>query len=361
MPVSRNANLDMVRGLAILLVLLFHFYRPTGLALDAVMLSIARTGWAGVDLFFVLSGFLVGRLILIEAERGQGLRYGRFFARRALRLWPALFGYLAALLLISGPDSWPQVWPVLLHIQNYSDATPDHLWSLAVEQHFYLVAALLLPALALRSPRHVFVALASVILICPLLRILALAAGVPLLAIQWQTPYRMDALAIGVLLGWCAVYRPDWLSRAGAHRLLLSMAAVAGYALLAVGDAGSFRHGIGFSIAALASAALIVAMLDARVPAIAKPAGRALAGLGTISYSLYLWHASLGSVAGAVALSVGWTHPLLVLAAKLIVSISVSIATYRLIEQPFLDLRNRRAVLRSGAQAPATIVEAIGR
>ena len=94
MPGGRRLTLDVVRGIAILLVLLFHF-APLhgGPVLGALAAPFARAGWAGVDLFFVLSGFLVGRMILSDAASPRGFDYARFLVRRAWWLWQALFVY----------------------------------------------------------------------------------------------------------------------------------------------------------------------------------------------------------------------------------------------------------------------------
>lgn len=340
---GRLFTLDVVRGIAILLVLLFHF-QPAAASpvLDMLTFPFARAGWVGVDLFFVLSGFLVGRMILTEAAMPGGFNYARFLYRRAWRLWPALFLYLALLWIAGGAESWTTLWPVLLHIQNYHDTTPSHLWSLAVEEHFYLGAALLLPLLLRRGHRHVLAGLAFAGLLSLALRLTALAAGKPLLSIQWQTQFRLEGLAIGVAIACCAIHRPDWIAAAGRHRAALIVLAMAGFAALAMGDAAEFRHGIGFTVAAIAAAALLLAMLDARVPPLLDVPARALAGLGTIAYSLYIWHASLGRVAEALAHGLSLDHPAAVLALQLAVAITVSAGLYLLVERPALRLRDRR-------------------
>ncbi|ONM65382.1 hypothetical protein B0B24_30975, partial [Pseudomonas aeruginosa] len=123
--------MDSLRGVAIGAVLLFHFGEQTGA--DIPWLSpVFTAGWAGVDLFFVLSGFLVGRLILIELADTGGFDRTRFLVRRCFRLWPVLYLYLLALGL-SG-YGWSRLMPAALHLQNYVDDGPWHLWSLAVEE-----------------------------------------------------------------------------------------------------------------------------------------------------------------------------------------------------------------------------------
>lgn len=338
---DRKMTLDVVRGIAILLVLLFHFRMTTGVAaVDAVLEPIGNAGWAGVDLFFVLSGFLVGRAILAEASGTGGLRLRRFFFRRALRLWPALYAYLAVLWLVGGAQGWHMIWPVMLHIQNFTHWAPSHLWSLAVEEHFYLAGAVLLPLLLRGGVGRVVLVLAIIVAASLALRIAALAAGVAPLAVQWQTQYRLDALAIGVLLACGSLYRPTWMARAGRFRAWLFLVAGGGFAMLTGADAAMLENGIGFSIAAVASAALVVAMLDATIPATLLLPARAVAWLGTIAYSLYLWHASLGLVAAPLAAAWGIAHPLIVLSLKFALAIFISALLYVLVERPAMRARD---------------------
>lgn len=339
---GRLYTLDIVRGIAILLVLLFHFQpAPGSPLLDTLARPFSHAGWAGVDLFFVLSGFLVGRMILRDAASPAGFGYARFLRRRAWRLWPALFAYLALFWIAGGADAWQAIWPVLLHVQNYHDTAPSHLWSLAVEEHFYLGAALLLPLLLRRGPRHLLAGLLAIAALSLMLRLVALAMGAPLLWLQWQTQFRLEGLAIGVAIAACTLHRPHWIAAAGRCRAALLAFALASFCALAIGDPGAFRHGIGFTLAALGSGALVLAMLDARVPRWAAAPARALAALGTIAYSLYIWHASLGLVAEALAPSLGLGHPAAILAFQLATAIGLSAALYALIERPALRLRDR--------------------
>lgn len=350
---ERQLSLDAVRGLAILLVLAFHFsVRSGNAAVDAVLQPIAGAGWAGVDLFFVLSGFLVGRMILAEAERPEGLDVRRFFTRRMWRLWPALYVYLGALASIGGGDVAARVLPVLLHVQNYGGGDINHLWSLAVEEHFYVVSAFVLPWLVRRhGPRRLIGALLAIMALCLLLRTGALLAGVPPLEVQWRTHYRVDALACGVLLAAVRLHHPAvfaWLVR---QRAPLAVIAATGYAILVVGDPGTFRHGIGFTIAYVAAAALILATYDATAPAVLRAPIRWLAALGTISYSLYIWHTSIGQVGAGLAAGAGVTAPLGRTAAAYATAILWAWLAYRTIERPMMALRDDRLQRRAAIPA----------
>lgn len=346
---ERLFALDVVRGIAILLVLLFHFQpAPGSPLLDLLASPFAHAGWAGVDLFFVLSGFLVGRLILNEAAATGGFDYARFLRRRAWRLWPALFAYLALLWIADGAQGWQTIWPVLLHVQNYHETAPSHLWSLAVEEHFYLGAALLLPLLLRRGPLHLLSGLVAIASLSFVLRVLAFAAGVPPLALQWQTQFRLEGLAIGVIIAACTLYRPHWIAAAARHRAALLALALICFSAIALGDSEAFRHTIGFTLAAFGSGALVLAMLHARIPGWANVPARALAALGAIAYSLYIWHASLGRTAEALAPSLGLTHPAAIVALQFATAIGLSAALYGLIERPALRFRDRERNAKPG-------------
>lgn len=330
---ARLPSLDLVRGGAILAVLLFHFRVACGIpAIDAVTQPLFALGWAGVDLFFVLSGFLVGRIILSAAASPDGLDRVAFFRRRALRLWPVLWLYLAAMLAIGGAPAWRMLWPVLLHVQNYASASPSHLWSLAVEEHFYLGAAFALPAL-LHAGGHRLVerALLALMAGCLVLRLGGLWMGVPLLALQWQTQYRLDAPAFGVLLASCSLHRPALFAALARRRRTLAAVAVLGMAaLIAIGD-GALRHGIGFTVAYLAAGAIVVPLAAAD-----RPIGglaRGGAALGPIAYPLYIWHASIGAL---VRGTVPAAPPLATMTAELAAAILAAALIHRWIERPIM-------------------------
>src|SRR3954454_15594952 len=142
---ARRLDLDVVRGIAILLAMGWHFsrYRSGNAVLDALQWPGATFGWAGVDLFFVLSGFLVGRLVLREHQRTGRFDGWRFSVRRALKLWPVLYVFLAVQALFDDRPLGSYLWQTAMHVQNYAGTQIPHLWSLAVEEHFYFVLAVL--------------------------------------------------------------------------------------------------------------------------------------------------------------------------------------------------------------------------
>src|SRR3954451_16552822 len=194
----RRPDLDVVRGLAIVLALGWHFnHRWSGNAvLDAVQWPGHMFGWAGVDLFFVLSGFLMGRLVLGEHTRTGGFDGRRFTVRRILKLWPVLYLFLAVHALFGAEPLGSYLWQNALHMQNYAGTSLQHLWSLAVEEHFYLALALLFPVFVRRGGSlKVFAGILAAVLVAALaFRLTGRLVGVSDTRLQWRTHFRLDGL-----------------------------------------------------------------------------------------------------------------------------------------------------------------------
>jgi peptidoglycan/LPS O-acetylase OafA/YrhL len=352
---KREIELDVVRGVAILLAVGWHFNKPTGTILDVALAPGYFVGWAGVDLFFVLSGFLVGRLVLTELAQTGSFDYRQFFVRRALRLWPVLYLYIAAQLLI-GDDPWTSYAPqVLLHVQNFFRTPLNHLWSLAVEEHFYLALGLIAPLLARRDggPKAAALALVAICAGALALRCLGFVNGVDRIAIQWQTQYRLDALAFGVLLAVTAVHFPTTLDRLLKPRIWWATIAIVGFTTLAATrDINAFRSTVGYTLAYLSSGALLLAIYRAPLPRLSGLVTRPLAFLGVSSYSLYIWHTGVGRLGSELLHKVTGIDNLAVLTlAKYAVAIPFAYVVTRAVERPGIVLRDRLIPRRGGGEA----------
>ena len=197
---ERQPGLDLLRALAIIVVVVYHA------ALFGFKLPgrVDRFGWIGVDLFFVLSGYLIGGQLLAPLARDQRIKLGRFFTRRALRIMPAYFVVLAIYFLLPSWREYPEMsqplWKFLLSVQNialHGGTAFSHAWSLAVEDQFYLALPFLLLFLY-RRPR------AAIIVPC-----LIVIGGIALRAfLAAQNPSVDGGVSFRGFQAW--IYYPTW-------------------------------------------------------------------------------------------------------------------------------------------------------
>jgi len=342
---TRRLDLDVVRGLAILLALGWHFGGPSGnVVLDALQWPGEHFGWAGVDLFFVLSGFLMGRLVLGEHRRTGSFDGRRFTLRRVLKLWPVLYLFLAVHALFGAEPLGSYLWQNALHVQNFAGTSLSHLWSLAVEEHFYLVLALLFPLFVKRGGSLELFAgiLAGVIAAALAFRLLGSWAGVSDVRLQWRTYFRLDGLAAGVLL---AVISIRWPQRFDALQRLrwlwVGVAALGVWFLAAVGKSGPVGSTLGFTVAwATAAAVLLLTYRATWVPRL-RWVTAPVAALGRYSYGIYIWHIfAADAVLGWFALDRDVSTPF-AQAVKYGSAIVAGVAATLLVERPVLRLRDR--------------------
>ncbi|MCG7600468.1 acyltransferase [Halomonas sp. McH1-25] len=364
---SRNFGLDLVRALAILLVLAGHgsllaFFDDMQVATRHML--IYQGGFFGVELFFVLSGFLIGGILLRLFDNG-GARPGhrdilQFWVRRWCRTLPNYYLFLLLNLTLFaawfGPRGWQ--WGYFLFLQNLAwpagQLMPES-WSLAVEEWFYLTAPLGfgLACLLLASRRH---AMLAAIVTCLLLSNLARLGVVIWTDPSWDEGIRkivllrLDSIAWGCLMAWLAAYRADWLSRwryrlAGAGSVLTLGAIL----LLAMGVRQGFSplwHGLLlFTMTSAGFAFLLPAFAHCPRPKawLAAP----ITGLSLISYSAYLVHFSL--VIPLLRRLVGSEHSLtgvdLVLYPLLTIVISTLVYCY--FEKPMTAIRRYIGIKRA--------------
>ncbi len=208
----RLGALDGLRGISILLVLIHHFcqFIQPRTALDSVVLSLASAGWIGVDLFFVLSGFLITG-ILYDTREAQNY-FRSFYARRALRIFPLYYAFLILLYLVAPAfgltpvvgaevESWPWFFLYasnwLMVLEGWQSRYVLHFWSLAIEEQFYLVW----PLFVFWLPRRALLGLAvAIIPLAALLRFAQATGGQPPEVNFLSTLTRADALAAGAVL-----------------------------------------------------------------------------------------------------------------------------------------------------------------
>lgn len=356
---SRLEGLDVLRGIAILLVFMRHAVEvPEFLPGWAASLWAAgvRGGWVGVDLFFVLSGFLVSGLLFNEYARHGAIRPMRFLIRRGLKIYPGFYTMLLFAVawhaLVVCTEGWPRasLWEALF-VQNYGAGLWPHTWSLAVEEHFYILLALFLYLLVRRGPRpdpfaHLVRWYVALALGCLALRLHVATAPYAEHTHHFPTHLRADALFAGVLLSYLHVrHREAFLRACVRFRLPFALAGAALFAPFFLFEVSQhpWMYTIGFPALSLGAAFFIAASLVPRAPPGLGCAWRTLARIGFYSYSIYLWHVPVRDMAARWVLGHVWP-PIateVYLLAYVAGALTIGIGMARLVELPMLRLRDR--------------------
>jgi peptidoglycan/LPS O-acetylase OafA/YrhL len=363
-------GLDGLRGVAVLLVILYHF-AP----------EVAPAGFLGVDVFFVLSGFLITRLLLFEAERTHGLRLGQFWSRRARRLLPALLLTVAGTCLIAlvtnldgrftglARDARASLfyavnWAFIAQKASYfsSFETPSplrHLWSLAIEEQFYLLWPLVLLTVY-KLARRPLQAVGTVAALG------ALASAVLMIALfhpggdPTRVYYGTDTRLFGVLIG--AVGAVLLLDGRLGRRVAAALPILGAGALVAVLVAarrlsdhsdGLYRGGLFALSAAVGLLVLAVTVAPNRGAATAL-SWRPLRAVGVVSYGLYLYH---WPVFVYVSERTTGRAGFALFSLRCVVTATAAIASYLLVERP---IRERRFRIAGRSQAVAGLAVVAG-
>ncbi len=351
---ERQPGLDLLRALALIAVVLYH----TGIFGFALPNDWHRFGWIGVDLFFVLSGYLIGGQLIAPLARGEAIKLRRFFARRALRILPAYFAILAIYFLLPAWREFSEIsplWKFLFSVQNIGlqgGTAFSHAWSLAVEDQFYLLLPFTL--LLVRRWRHAGVILPIAILVAGIaLRALLArqnpgAVGVSPRAFQRMIYYptwtRLDPLVFGVTLAALEKFRAEWwdcLTSNARWFILPGLAAIAGGLYLGEGDLTIAACICQFPLIAFGMATLLLCAVSPRLPfhRIDLPGAGFFA---SIAYSVYLSHKLVIHFVTQICS----VHALLLtsVSAHLLVEFciyAVGLLLFLSIERPFLILRRR--------------------
>lgn len=336
---KRQLSLDVLRGIAVVLVIFHHLQCS-----NPVLRMLQHGGWVGVDLFFVLSGFLVSGLLFKQHTKEGQIRPINFLVRRGFKIYPAFWVFLAAsaafFAFTNATDYWPKLIHESLFIQNYTyDGARfwRHTWSLAVEEHFYIG----LPLLFLFIQKDRFRSLPRIVLtIC--LGVFACKCINYFRPFAWGTHYtpthlRIDALAFGTLLSYWHNYWPAFNTfckeRAG---LLLC----GGIALLMPAFAKEIEHNplctsVWQTALYLGAGMILMSVVSSGVQV--NIVTRGLGFIGKYSYSIYLWHVVITDIALPM-LGINSTAGMLT---AQIVSVLLGAAMSELIETPMLWVREQ--------------------
>lgn len=375
---QRIPELDGVRGIAILMVVVYHFGRYTPVhhnRLHAVFQGLMGTGWAGVDLFFVLSGCLITG-ILLDAKPSPDY-FRSFYMRRVLRILPlyylSVFAFFCVV-LPAGAALWPeqgllQAWRQEAHSEaawfwfhlsnwrsalgHFAYAPVGHFWSLAIEEQFYLVWPLVV---LIFDDAGLLIFCALAIACSAGLRNLPWAQAVQARHMEFLyrlTPFRIEPLAFGAAIAVAARYQ-RWraLARRVAWAPLAAGALVVAAIVFSTGTSAYSTPAMtryGYTALALVFASVVaLAVIHSGSPAAAARFLRnpVLLRFGMYSYAMYVLHAPLGLFLPAwmgerVRLGDGAAAALLSIAIGLAFTYAAAALSWRFIERPFLKLKDR--------------------
>jgi peptidoglycan/LPS O-acetylase OafA/YrhL len=361
--------LDGLRGIAIILVMVHHFtyYRPTS-GIDALIGSVVFFFWIGVDLFFVLSGFLITGILL--DTRGSQRYFTSFYARRTLRIFPLYYLVLFVAFVVlpkfpvvhpvlAGQADLPPQWPYWLYLTNFSIADGgwvhgwvDVGWSLAIEEQFYLVW----PLVIWLFPTRLVVWLCTAIFVGEVFaRSFARASDVAVLPIYVLTWFRLDGLVIGALL---AVAQRRGMMPA-LDRLVPAVVIVGVAGLIAVTILGGHTwwwnrrmQQFGYSLIAIVGGAMLVSAVNRPADSLWPRMLSAgwLRAFGKYSYGLYLIHPPVMRAVREYVFNpqeyerfgiLPWTAQVLFYGAAAAPTFALAWLSWRLFESPILRLKAR--------------------
>ena len=359
---SRLPGLDLLRAVAIVWVLLYH---ATIMGLGQPVPAVAEVGWMGVDLFFVLSGYLIGAQWLTACRDGRA-SWSRFYLRRALRILPAYLVVTALYFALPSARERPQIQPLWQFLSFTENLLIDldapkafsHVWSLCVEEHFYLLFPPLAGLLMRRpSPLKAGVAIGAV-----LLGGVALRAGIwqlglaPLRGVEegvgnfyqrymewiyYPSWTRLDGLLAGVSLAVVQVFRPAWweaLTRRGNALLAAGVLAMALSLKVMDEREALLPTALGYPLLSW-SLALIVAAGASPSSLLGRWRVPGAAGLAALSYSVYLSHKLVFHAMSAHFGEALTEHAALAALATTAATLLVGGALYGAVERPGLRLR----------------------
>jgi peptidoglycan/LPS O-acetylase OafA/YrhL len=338
--VRRNINLDALRAIAIFLVLGRH---------AGYSAYWGKIGWAGVDLFFVLSGFLVSGLLFMGYQERRQIDISRFYIRRGLKIWPAFYALIATVLLIAlvRGHAVPkrELLSELVFMQSYFKGLWSITWSLSVEEHFYLTLPLVLLLMVRRDSDRPF---ATMPYVFSVVAILALAWR---FAVGWKedgttnyqsylypTHLRIDGLMFGVLLCYYNRFQPKVFRQIASWRGGWIVIAAAFVLLSTLPVENRNMHTWGLTVIYLGAGCLVAKGVAFEGPGPIRMMSSLLARIGVYSYSIYLWHIFfLNNVLGRFNI----TSPTLRFWCYFAGAILFGIAAAKLIEIPVLRFRDR--------------------
>lgn len=369
MQQNKFYGLDHLRTLAILLVFLFH-YQLFLFGHPGWLPDVAHMGWSGVDLFFVLSGFLISSQLFARIRESGSLSLKDFFIKRFFRILPAFWFTLALYFCVAAfreRDQLRPIWTYLTFTQNFgldvaNFGTFSHAWSLCVEEHFYLLLPFLLLFLMsikiFRKAYWLIILLFAATVFARYYSYTRIYETAPehvrgiswYMYIYYPSYCRLDSLLVGVGIAAAYVYLPAaWtrMSKYGNLVFVLALLVLTAAWFICYDQQAYYSSVFGFSVVAIGYGLMVIAALSPSC-FLYKWKSRVTTLIATLSYGIYLTHK------GVVHLTQLWftgkgldINSNLCLFVCIITSIIAAGILYLLIERPFMNLRKR--ILKSNA------------
>jgi len=355
-------GLDHLRAIAILYVFLFHYFILSG-GQPGWLPDFAKFGWTGVDLFFVLSGFLISSQLFAQLKLGQNISFKQFFLKRFFRIIPAFLvtvGLYFCFPFFREKESLPPLWKFLTFTQNIGLnlqelGTFSHAWSLCVEEHFYLFLPLILILLErTKLFKKSYWLLIALFLLGFVIRVYSFNnLYLPKIQeengwmywykyIYYPTYNRLDGLLVGVSIATIYQFLPAiWskMSKYGNLFIVLSLSILAGGYFVCYNQQTFNASIFGFTIIAIGYGFMVVGAISP-TSFLYKWNSKGTTFIATLSYAIYLTHKGV----------IHMTHQLLedfkmdgnlLLLISIVSCVSVAYVLNWTIEKPFMRLRNR--------------------
>ena len=339
----RIKGLDFLRGIAIAGVLLRHSHLEN-------VLEVA--GGYGVDLFFVLSGFLVSGLLFNEYKKTGKADIGRFLIRRGFKIYPAFYFYIAVSILTDLFFFKTRIHGIcvvseVFFMQNYGYPFRYHTWSLALEEHFYLFLSLFVLCVIklkqLENKKAIINFLAAAIALITVFRLAFVIQLDGRHEAFFATHLRGDGLFMGALLSYLWHFKRNWIERIYRHRYTFYLLAALLVSPAFLFDPGGFfMLTFGFNFLHTGFAVFILLLADENHESVIftnrylKRMANVICFLGVNSYSIYLWHLLVEDV-----LDVTITNLIINEIMFFVVSIGIGILSALFVEKSFLKIRER--------------------
>jgi len=357
-------GLDHLRALAIILVFFFH-YQILSLGNPQWLPPLAKFGWTGVDLFFVLSGFLISSQLFSEIKKGKGISFVNFFRKRFFRIIPA---FIVVLLIyfwfpaFHEKESLPPIWRFLTFTQNFGlnikdHGTFSHFWSLCVEEHFYFLLPITLILLQrTNSLKKSYWIIIVLFLFGFIIRNYSWANFyLPKIGdedswiywykyIYYPTYNRLDGLLIGVSIAGIYNFLPVFwhkISRYGNQFILLSLLVLTGAYFLCYTENSYAASIFGFPVVALGYGFMVLGAISP-TSFLYKWNSKITTFIATLSYSIYLTHKGIIHIVQHlfVNLHIGANSSLMLLICMLFCILGALVLNIT-VEKPFMKLRGR--------------------